>query len=132
MASRFFAGEEGRQLVDTTPFEQLAALDKLVHEPARLAIMTALASCTNADFTFLQQLTGLTRGNLSSHLAKLEEAGLVRIEKRFVGKTPNTQLCLTEQGQGTIARHWELLDKLRQDARKLDPLNNSATVRATD
>ncbi len=106
--------------METTPFEQLAALDKLVHEPARLAIMTALASCLNADFTFLQQLTGLTKGNLSSHLAKLEEAGLVLIEKRFVGKTPNTQIRLTEQGRQTIERHWELLDKLRQGAKSLE------------
>ena len=107
--------------MENKPFEQLAALDKLVHEPARLAIMTALAACINADFTFLQQLTGLTKGNLSSHLAKLEEANLVLIEKRFLGKTPNTLISLTEQGQQTIERHWELLDKLRQGAKNLAP-----------
>ena len=95
------------------PFEELANLDKLVHEPGRLAIMTALSSCSSADFTFLLQLTGLSKGNLSSHLTKLEEAGLVRVEKRFVGKTPNTLLSLTAQGQEAITRHWQLLDKLR-------------------
>ncbi len=94
-------------------FEQIAALDKLVHEPGRLAIMTALSACSSADFTFLLQLTGLSRGNLSSHLSKLEEGGLVQIEKRFVGKTPNTLISLTQIGEEAITRHWLLLDKLR-------------------
>ncbi len=98
------------------PFEELAGLDKLVHEPARLAIMTALSACKNADFIFLQQLTGLTKGNLSSHLAKLEVAGLVAIEKRFVGKTAQTIIALTDTGSAAIARHWQLLEELRQGA----------------
>ncbi|WP_126630117.1 winged helix-turn-helix domain-containing protein [Dictyobacter alpinus] len=93
----------------------MASLDKLIHEPARLAIMTALATCSSADFTFLLQLTGLSKGNLSSHLSKLEQAGLVQIEKRFIGKTPNTLISLTPQGQEAIERHWQLLDKLRPD-----------------
>ena len=101
------------------PFEELAALDKLIHEPARLAIMTALSACTSADFIFLQQLTGLTKGNLSSHLTKLEEAHLIAVEKRFVGKTPNTLISLTEEGRGAIDRHWELLDTLRKDTKKI-------------
>ena len=73
------------------PFEELAALDRLVHEPARLSILTALASCESADFLYLQRLTGLSKGNLSSHLSKLEEAGLLVVTKQFKGKTPNTQ-----------------------------------------
>ena len=99
------------------PFEELAGLDRLIHEPARLAIMTALSACSSADFLFLEQLTGLTRGNLSSHLSKLEEAGLVRIEKRFIGKTPNTSVSLTADGRTTIERHWQQLERLRQDVR---------------
>ena len=101
------------------PFEELANLDKLIHEPARLAIMTALSACSSADFTFLLQLTGLSRGNLSSHLSKLEEGGLVQIEKRFVDKVPNTLISLTEAGQESITRHWLLLDKLRQGTREI-------------
>ena len=101
------------------PFEELANLDKLIHEPARLAIMTALSECSSADFTFLLQLTGLSKGNLSSHLSKLEEGGLVQIEKRFVGKTPNTLISLTQAGQEAITRHWLLLDKLRQGTREI-------------
>ncbi|GHO81318.1 transcriptional regulator [Ktedonobacter sp. SOSP1-85] len=102
----------------TGPFEELANLDKLIHEPARLAIMTALSACQSADFTFLLQLTGLSKGNLSSHLSKLEGGGLVQIEKRFVGKTPNTLISLTPTGQEAITRHWHLLDKLRQGAQQ--------------
>ena len=67
-------------------------LDRLVHEPGRLAILTVLSSVADADFTFLQRATGLTKGNLSSHLAKLEDAGLVAIEKRFIRKKPNTSV----------------------------------------
>lgn len=103
----------------SNPFEELANLDKLIHEPARLAIMTALSACSSADFTFLLQLTGLSKGNLSSHLAKLENAGLVKIEKRFVGKTPNTLVSLTDVGQEAITRHWAALDKLRQGTREM-------------
>lgn len=99
-----------------TAFEELATLNKLIHEPARLAIMTALSACQSADFLFLQQLTGLTKGNLSSHLARLEEAELVQIEKQFIGKKPNTQIALTVKGHKAVERHWQLLQNLRQDA----------------
>jgi DNA-binding MarR family transcriptional regulator len=87
-------------------------LDRLVHEPGRLAILTVLTSVADADFLFLQRATGLSKGNLSSHLTKLEEAGLVNIEKRFVRKKPNTNIALTEEGRTRIARHWEQLDQL--------------------
>ena len=59
------------------PFKSLAELDRMIHDPSRLAILTALSSCRSADFLYLQRLTGLSKGNLSSHLAKLEDAGLV-------------------------------------------------------
>ena len=88
-------------------------LDRLVHEPARLAIMTVLSSVKAADFVFLQRTTGLTKGNLSSHLTKLEEAGLVEIEKRFVMKKPNTNVALTAEGRRRVTRHWEQLERLK-------------------
>jgi DNA-binding transcriptional ArsR family regulator len=88
-------------------------LDRLIHEPGRLAILTVLSSVKDADFVFLQRATGLTKGNLSSHLTKLEEAGLVKIEKRFVRKKPNTNIALTALGRTRIARHWEQLERLR-------------------
>ncbi len=100
----------------TNPFEELAGLDRLIHEPARLSILTALASCKSADFLFLQRLTGLSGGNLSSHLSKLEEAGLIRVDKQFVDKRPNTQAQITEEGQAAIESHWKQLENLRKNA----------------
>jgi DNA-binding MarR family transcriptional regulator len=89
-------------------------LDRLVHEPGRLAIMTVLSSAESADFVFLQRVTGLTKGNLSSHLTKLEAAGLVKIDKRFVAKKPNTNVALTALGRKRIERHWDQLQRLRR------------------
>jgi len=96
------------------PFEELAELDRVVHEPARLSLLTALSVCRSADFLYLQRLTGLSKGNLSSHLSKLEDAGLVVIEKVFLGKTPNTNVALTREGRSAIDRHWKRLDELRR------------------
>jgi DNA-binding MarR family transcriptional regulator len=88
-------------------------LDRVIHEPGRLAILTVLSSVKDADFVFLQRTTGLTKGNLSSHLTKLEDAGLVTIEKRFVRKKPNTNVALTTDGKRRIALHWEQLERLK-------------------
>jgi DNA-binding MarR family transcriptional regulator len=104
-----------------SPFEELAGLDRLIHEPARLSIMTALAACKSADYLFLQRLTGLTGGNLSSHIAKLEESGLISIEKRFIDKKPNTQVQITEKGRAAIERHWIQLENLRKDSQMWKP-----------
>ena len=87
--------------------------DKLVHEPARLAILSVLSSCKTADFLFLQSATGLTKGNLSAQLSKLEEADLVRITKAFVGKKPNTSASLTEKGCQALADYWLTMDQIR-------------------
>ncbi len=102
-------------------FEEMAGLDRLVHEPARLAILTALSTCQRADFVFLQRITGLNAGNLSSHLTRLEEAGLVAVEKQFVGKRPNTLVHLTAAGQQAITRHWLQLEALRKGAEDWQP-----------
>jgi DNA-binding MarR family transcriptional regulator len=101
----------------SNPFEELAGLNRLIHEPARLSIMSALAVCKSADYLFLQRLTGLTPGNLSSHIAKLEEGGLIKLEKRFVDKRPNTQVQITEKGRIGIEKHWTQLENLRKDSK---------------
>ena len=98
------------------PFAELSRLDKRIPEPARLAIATALAACREADFTFLQQLTGLSTGNLGSHLAKLEEAGIVAVEKSFAGKQPRTSARLTAVGREAVERHWQRLNELQREA----------------
>jgi DNA-binding transcriptional ArsR family regulator len=95
------------------PFEDMSTLDRLVHEPARLAILTALAACRSCDFLFLQSLTAISKGNLSNHLQKLKDGGLVDIEKGLKGRVPLTTLRLTAKGRTAIDRHWRRLDELR-------------------
>jgi DNA-binding transcriptional ArsR family regulator len=104
-----------------TPFEQLANLDRRVHDPARLAILTALSSCERADFLFLLRITGLTKGNLSSHLSKLEEAELIEIEKRFVGKKTQTLVRLSDEGRRAIEGYWKEMEELRESAARWKP-----------
>jgi DNA-binding MarR family transcriptional regulator len=74
-------------------------IDRLIHEPARYLITAYLYVVESADFLFLERQTGLTKGNLSSHLSKLEGAGYVRILKEFMDKKPHTMLALTAQGR---------------------------------
>jgi DNA-binding transcriptional ArsR family regulator len=105
----------------TTPFEELAQLDRVVHEPIRLAILTALSACEKAEFLFLQRITGVTKGNLSSHLGKLEAAGLVTIEKRFVGKKTQTMVSLSAAGRETIEDYWAAMAELKASAGRWRP-----------
>jgi len=77
-------------------------IDRLVHEPARLMLMAVLYVIDSADFTFLMNQTGMTWGNLSAHMSKLEEAGYIEVEKSFKGKRPNTMLRLTPQGRAAF------------------------------
>jgi DNA-binding MarR family transcriptional regulator len=86
-------------MTDELDYRQLADLDRVVHEPARLAIMAVLYSVEAADFLYLLHATGLTKGNLSSHLMRLEEAGYVQIQKGFRGKVPQTTCALTLAGR---------------------------------
>ena len=85
----------------------IADLDRVVHSPARLMIMAYLAAVDSADFIFLMNQVGLTRGNLSSHLNTLEEAGYVDIQKEFVDKVPRTLIRLTEAGRNAIQTYRE-------------------------
>ncbi len=105
--------------------QQINELDRLVHEPARLAILTVLSSCQEADFVFLQRATGLTNGNLSAHLSKLEDASLIKIKKRFLDKKPQTLVSLTEMGRSQITLHWFRLEELRNSAAHSKPQKRS-------
>ena len=84
-------------------------LDRLIHEPARLLILTILSAAASADFLFVQRETGLTKGNLSAHLSKLEEAGYVKIEKTFKGKLPLTVCRLTATGKKALSQYRQQL-----------------------
>lgn len=88
------------------------SLDRLVHEPARLAILTVLNQAEFAEFGFLEMACRLSKGNLSSHLSKLEAGGLVSIEKRFEGKRPQTRAAITAQGSAALATYRDQLKAL--------------------
>ncbi len=91
-------------------------IDRLVHEPARLMLMAVLYVIDSADFTFLMNQTGMTWGNLSAHMSKLEEAGYIEVEKSFKGRRPNTMLRLSPQGRAAFqayrAKLKQVLDNL--------------------
>lgn len=74
-------------------------IDRVIHEPARLVLVAHLYVVNSADYIFLMQTTGLTWGNLSSHLAKLEESGYIEMEKDFVERKPHTMVKLTAAGR---------------------------------
>lgn len=83
-------------------FPDLGAIDRLIHEPVRLLLMAQLYVVENADFLYLMNQLGLTFGNLSSHMSKLEEAGYIEVEKEFVDKKPVTRLSLTGSGRAAF------------------------------
>ncbi len=80
----------------------LLEIDRLVHEPARLAILTVLASAEEVQFKFLEEALGLTRGNLSSHVSKLEEAGYLTVTKAFEERIPVTSYRITARGRKAL------------------------------
>lgn len=80
-------------------------IDRLIHAPARLKIVTALNLLKEADFLYLRNLTGLTKGNLSTHLSKLEQAGYVKIEKTYRGRMPLTLCSLTPAGRAAFTAY---------------------------
>jgi len=89
-----------------------AGLDRLIHEPARLLIMTHLAAVKDADFVYLLRVTGLTKGNLSTHLTRLEAAEYVGISKGFDGKTPRTVCRLTPAGRAAMKAYARVMQDL--------------------
>ena len=93
----------------------VASIDRLVHEPARFMLMANLYVVEGADFMFLMRRTGLTFGNLSSHLTKLEAAGYVRIEKGYVGKRPRTMVHLTERGRRAFDEYRAGMERMLGD-----------------
>lgn len=93
-------------------FQSLNNIDRVIHEPARLMIATILYSVEKADFLYLLHETGLTRGNLSTHLTRLEQAGYVLIEKTFRGKVPQTLCSLTREGRAAFENYRNQLKQI--------------------
>jgi len=94
-------------------------LDRVVHEPARLRIVMLLSAAEEIDFKFLQSALGLTNGNLSSHVNRLEQAGYVKILKGFTGKVTQTRYRLTPAGRRALTVYWKQLDEIRSLSPKL-------------
>jgi DNA-binding MarR family transcriptional regulator len=108
---------EGKASIDPG-LRNLAEVDRLVHEPARLMILMVLYTVESADFTFLVNATELTDGNLSSHLSKLEAAGYLIIEKGYAGKKPRTTLQLTEEGRRAVDEYSSTMQQAMRNLSK--------------
>ncbi len=96
-------GEDQRPLLN---------IDRIIHEPARFLILAHLYVVESADFLFLMRQTGLTWGNLSSHMSKLEAAGYIEVLKEFVGRKPHTMLCLTDEGRAAFMSDRESMKRV--------------------
>jgi DNA-binding PadR family transcriptional regulator len=92
--------------------EQILKLDPVVHAPIRLAILSILITIKDANFSYLKEAIGTSDGNLSTHLTKLETSGYVSIEKKFVGKKPQTICSITESGRAALSKHLEQLENI--------------------
>ncbi len=90
---------------------ELCALDRLIHDPTRLMLLSYLFVVDSADFVFLKSQTNLTAGNISSHMTKLENAGYVKVKKSFVGKRPQTMFSLTKKGRSAFDKYRNSLDE---------------------
>lgn len=91
--------------IEKEDLQPIADIDRTIHEPARLMILAYLCVVESADFLFLMRQTGLTGGNLSSHMSRLEAAGYIAIEKEFVDKKPHTMLRLTDEGRAAFQEY---------------------------
>jgi DNA-binding MarR family transcriptional regulator len=101
---------------DELPY--IPEIDKIIHAPARLTIMSYLYVVDSADFLFLQNQLQLTPGNLSAHLRKLEEAGYVEIVKEFIERKPHTALALTKKGRQAFQEYQQNLKQVFSDFSK--------------
>ena len=93
----------------------MSELDRTIHEPVRLRIMSILSGVDLADFNFMLSAPRLSKGNLACHIDKLERAGYVEVQKSFNGKMPHTEYRLTDAGRTALADYWTALDAIRKN-----------------
>ena len=91
----------------------MAELDPYIHQPTRLRIMMLLSGVAAVDFNFVRSTLGLTKGNISAHISRLEQAGYIKVTKSFQGKIPHTVYRLTAEGKRQLARYWQTMDEIR-------------------
>jgi DNA-binding MarR family transcriptional regulator len=95
----------------------LPELDPLIHAPARLAVLTILVSVESAAFNYLKEAVGATDGNLSTHLSRLEAAGLIAVEKTYEGKKPSTRCSITPKGRKAFMKYLDQIELIVDAAR---------------
>jgi DNA-binding MarR family transcriptional regulator len=93
----------------------LAEINQIIHAPARLMVLTYLYVVESADYVFLMRMTGLTWGNLATHLGKLEEVGYIEMEKAFKDKKPHTTIHLTERGRAAFREYKKSMQQVLDD-----------------
>jgi len=93
----------------------LPDIDPLIHAPARLMVLSYLYVVESADYVYLMRMTGLTWGNLATHLSKLEEAGYIAVQKTFNGKKPQTILRMSEQGRAAFRTYKKNMQQILDD-----------------
>jgi len=99
----------------------MAKFNDIIHQPARLQIMASLVSlqsCEKADFMYLKKLLNFTDGNLGAHLAKLENAGYIKVEKTFVARKPRTFISIKGRGRDAFADHITALKQIIKSSKK--------------
>ena len=87
-------------------------INRVVHEPVRLAILKILTSAKEVDFNFLLTTLGLTKGNLATHINKLESTDLIEVKKQFIGKIPHTSYQITKTGRNQFQKYWDNMKAL--------------------
>ena len=88
------------------------SINRVVHEPVRLAILKILTSAKEVDFNFLLTTLGVTKGNLATHINKLESTGLIEVKKQFRGKIPHTSYRVTRTGRHQFQKYWDNMKAL--------------------
>ncbi|MFN2298176.1 MAG: transcriptional regulator [Anaerolineales bacterium] len=104
----------------TGKLSSLSDLDRVIHEPARLLLVALLSAVDTADFLFLLKESRLTKGNLSVHLSRLEEAGYLTVKKSFRGKIPHTEYRLTASGRKAFDKYRKQLESIMPGKKRKD------------
>lgn len=108
-----------------TPFIDLWHVDRVIHEPMRLAVMNILCSGYQADHNFLKTALGATDGNLASHLRVLENVGYVEVSKRFLGRRPNTLYAATPAGKKAFEEYSRVISRMLEKGTPIPPTAGS-------
>jgi DNA-binding MarR family transcriptional regulator len=101
----------------------MSQLDNIIHQPARLRIMASLVALDpgeQVDFVYLRKILNLTDGNLGAHLAKLENAGYVKIQKTFIARKPRTFINVTGKGRDAFDEHIKTLEAIIRAKKESD------------